>query len=116
MGFCHAEAVQAPVQALGPHVAALGMRFWQGMASLRNRAIIFSSLQQMLCKTRAPQCHGSYVSGADRSEQCFCLSLSWNALCSMHNQSPLVKSKADWFHYACIPEGTLPLVPPSMAQ
>lgn len=27
---CHAEAVQAPVQALGPHVAALGMRFWYG--------------------------------------------------------------------------------------
>ena len=25
-----AEEAQAPVQALGPHVAALGMRFWSG--------------------------------------------------------------------------------------
>ena len=25
-----AEEAQAPAQPLGPHVAALGMRFWQG--------------------------------------------------------------------------------------
>ena len=32
--ICHAEAAQAPVQPLGPHVAALGMRFWYGMCAL----------------------------------------------------------------------------------